>query len=59
MGADPKFSTTNMYRKPKGRKVGDYFKGKTISPNTRSSAPAETDPPLGAPNAQGQRFKAS
>jgi hypothetical protein len=27
------FSTTNMYRKPEGRKVGTYFKGKTESCN--------------------------
>lgn len=33
MAKDPTFSTTTPYKKPSGRKVGDYFKGKTESSN--------------------------
>ena len=31
-------TTTNMYRKPEGRKIGEYFKGKTESCNRAPGA---------------------
>lgn len=47
----------NMYKKPAGRKVGSYFKGKVESSN-RQPTSKDTDPPLGKANTAGRRFKA-